>query len=48
MKTPGRKKRNKGFIRMDATKEVYQICEVHINKKEIILSVLTPTVLQLI
>ncbi len=42
------KNKYKGFIKMESTHEIYQICEVSFNKKEIILSVLAPTVLQLI
>lgn len=42
------RKNYKGLLRIDATQEVYQICEVHMTKKEMILSVVTPTVLKLI
>ena len=41
-------RRIKGFMEMEADKEIYQICEVNINKNEIILSVLSPTLLQLV
>ena len=40
--------RIKGFLEMEAGREIYQICEVNINKNEIILSVLSPTLLQLV
>lgn len=38
----------KGFLKVDSSKEIYQICDVRINKKEIILSVMVPTILQLV
>jgi hypothetical protein len=38
-------KRIKGFLKMDGSKEIYQICEVSVTKKEIILSVLSPALL---
>ena len=38
----------KGLLRIDATKEIYQICEISINKNEMILSVISPTILSLI
>ena len=47
MKSKARKKYS-GFVKMGDTKKGYQICELSINKKEIILSIVTPTVLQLI
>lgn len=37
-----------GFLEMEADKEIYQICEVNVNKNEIIFSVLSPTLLQLV
>jgi len=40
--------RIKGFLEMEAGSEIYQICEVNVNKKEIILSVLYPTIWQLV
>lgn len=40
--------RIKGFLEMEADREIYQICEVNVNKNEIILSVLSPTLLQLV
>jgi len=42
------RKNYKGLLRIDSTQEVYQICEVHMTQKEMILSVMTPTVLKLI
>ncbi len=41
-------RRIKGFMEMEVGREIYQICEVNINKNEIILSVLSPTLLQLV
>ena len=38
----------RGFVKMKSTQEVYQICDVSVNKKELILSILAPTVMQLI
>ena len=40
--------RIKGYLEMEADREIYQICEVSVNKNEIILSVLSPTLLQLV
>jgi hypothetical protein len=34
----------KGFLKIIATKEIYQICEVSMTKKEIILSLNTSSV----
>ena len=38
----------RGLLQIDATKEIYQICEISINKKEMILSVISPTILSLV
>lgn len=37
----------KGFLKINATKEIYQICEVSMTKKEIILSLNTSSVTHL-
>ncbi len=42
------KRQSKGFAEIAASKEVYQLSEVSSNKKELILSVLTPTILQFV
>ncbi|MBT8279965.1 MAG: hypothetical protein KJO16_00175 [Muriicola sp.] len=42
------RKNYKGLLQIDSTQEVYQICEVQITQKEMILSVIVPTVLKLI
>ncbi|NAS10430.1 hypothetical protein [Poritiphilus flavus] len=41
-------KRAKGYLKIDRTKEVFQIREISFNKKEIVLSVITPAVACLI
>ncbi len=46
--TKKRKKPYRGFIRIDATKEIYQVCEISIDKKEITLSLLISHTLHLI
>ncbi|MBT8264102.1 MAG: hypothetical protein HKN52_07660 [Eudoraea sp.] len=41
-------KNYKGLVQIDATKEIYQLCEISVNKKEMILSVIGPTMLSLV
>ncbi|MEK6152176.1 hypothetical protein WIW50_02905 [Flavobacteriaceae bacterium 3-367] len=48
MKTTGKKRRYKGFLKTGSPTKVYPIYDISINQKEIVLSVVAPTILQLV
>ena len=38
----------KGILQVDGTREIYQICDVNFNKKEIILSIIPSNILKVV
>ena len=38
----------KGILQIDSTREIYQICDVNFNKKEIILSIIPSNILKVV
>ncbi len=40
------KRKYKGLLQLDGNREIYQICDVNFNKKEIILSIIPSNILK--